>query len=133
MTRSHTPNTSHVPGELPAWELLDRYHAGDATPEERAVVDEYLAAHPVVASTLGAVTQRLRRSLAGAPSVATMLAAAHERLALRTSLRQRAGVHLTGRLEHAMATLLDSTDTQLSESEVEELRRLIDSAREEGR
>ena len=119
----------------PEWELLDRYHAGEATAAEVAQVEAYLAEHPHARRALAAVTEAVRGQDAHATPapVQRMLAAMHERIARTTVLRRLTGKRHEGRLDHAIAALLNVEDAALSPDEARELQKLIDAAKEEGR
>jgi hypothetical protein len=121
--------------DVPAWDLLDRYYAGEATDLEQDRLDAYFAAHPDRRSVLDALAHVIRRQAgpAMATSVRSMLSAAHQRIAQSLGVRPAIRRAEYGRFEYAVAALLDVEDTGLTPEQMDELRRMIDSAREEGR
>ena len=73
----------------PAWDLVDRFYAGEATPEESAVMQRYLASHPERAQLFTQLLGKLGPppGAARAP-VDAMLAAAHARMSSAHTIKR---------------------------------------------
>lgn len=118
-----------------SWELLDRYYAGDSTPEETAAVHNYLVSHP----EHGRVIDRLRSAMsltvanAQPANISAMLAAVHDRITPNAVLRRLVRTLFDGSVDRAVAALLTLDDPQLNDLDIERLRQLIDQAKREGR
>jgi anti-sigma factor RsiW len=126
---------SSLSPDMISWELLDRYCAGEGSQDEQRYVRSYLVSHPAQKTVVAALAKALRRSQEQLTpdDTATLLVAARARLARRVSLRTRLHDQASDRLGHAVAALLDVRTDALSAEEVEELQRMIDAAKREGR
>jgi hypothetical protein len=121
--------------DVPDWDLFDRYYAGEATHLEHDRVDAYFASHPARRVVIDALAQGIRRQASPTltTSMRTMLSAAHQRIAKSLGAHPAPRRSEYGRLEYAIAALLDVEDTGLTPEQMDELRQMVDSAREEGR
>src|SRR5205085_11572856 len=88
-----TPTPPNPPS-MPDWRLLDAWLAGTATPEERAVVQQWMAADPRHPAMLEALGAGVREVEAPRPDVDRAWAATRERMhaavpITRTAVRRR--------------------------------------------
>jgi hypothetical protein len=128
---NHPPSTLD---DLP-WDLLDRYCAGETTPEESARIRSSLTATPDHARLF----ERLLYTLDQPPSdfrpanVNAMLAAVHQRLGPSAALKRLARTIFESSPDHAVAALLDLDDSALNQGEIQQLQCLIEQAKRKER